>query len=155
MIGLNENCYQLAARPIIANAKRKSTFNWKWFSLIDILHESPKSIELEQVISYYFTKPCILHVHCEKGWDAMLKQFFSYYKPHKRLFIIDFSSAVFVALLELVFPLAVQGFIDILLPTENWSRIVTVSILLLAVYLFSTFLQYIVSYLGHKLGINI
>ena len=36
----------------------------------------------------------------------MLKQFFSYYKPHKRLFIIDFSSAVFVALLELAFPLA-------------------------------------------------
>ena len=29
------------------------------------------------------------------------------------------------------------------------------SILLLAVYLLSTFLQYVVSYLGHKLGINI
>ena len=48
----------------------------------------------------------------------MLKQFFSYYKPHKRLFIIDFSSAVFVALLELAFPLAVQWFIDIL--TAKW-----------------------------------
>ena len=33
--------------------------------------------------------------------------------------------------------------------------IVTTSILLLLVYVLSTFLQYIVSYLGHKLGINI
>ncbi|WJY27118.1 MULTISPECIES: ABC transporter ATP-binding protein [Sporosarcina] len=85
----------------------------------------------------------------------MLKQFFSYYKPHQRLFIIDFSSAVFVALLELAFPVAVQWFIDKLLPEGDWGLIVTTSILLLAVYLFSTFLQYIVSYLGHKLGINI
>lgn len=33
--------------------------------------------------------------------------------------------------------------------------IVTVSVLLLMVYVLSTFLQYIVGYLGHKLGINI
>lgn len=71
------------------------------------------------------------------------------------MFIIDFSSAIFVALLELAFPLAVQWFIDFLLPDGDWGKIVTVSILLLVIYLLSTFLQYIVSYLGHKLGINI
>lgn len=84
-----------------------------------------------------------------------LKQFFSYYKPHKRLFIIDFSSAVIVAILELAFPVAVQWFIDDLLPSGEWNTIVTISILLLAVFVLSTFLQFIVSYLGHKLGINI
>ena len=85
----------------------------------------------------------------------MLKRFFSYYKPHRRLFIIDFSSAVVVALLELAFPVAVQRFIDQLLPTGEWNTIVLVAVLLLIVYLVSTVLQYIVSYLGHKLGINI
>ena len=85
----------------------------------------------------------------------MLKRFFSYYIPHKKLFIIDFSSAIIVALLELAFPLAVQWFIDSLLPTENWSAIVSVSITLLILYIFSTFLQYIVNYWGHMLGINI
>lgn len=84
-----------------------------------------------------------------------LKQFFSYYKPHKRLFLIDFSSAIVVAMLELAFPVAVQWFIDKLLPSGEWNTIVTVSTLLLAVFLLSTFLQYIVNYLGHKLGINI
>ncbi len=85
----------------------------------------------------------------------MLKKFFSYYKPHKRLFVIDFSSAIFVALLDLAFPVAVKWFIDDLLPEGNWREIILVSLLLLAVYLLSTFLQYVVSYLGHKLGINI
>lgn len=85
----------------------------------------------------------------------MIRRFFTYYRPHKRLFIIDFTSAVIVAVLELAFPVAVQWFIDRLLPGGNWSMILTVSVLLLAVYLLSTFLQYIVSFLGHKLGINI
>ncbi|WP_153730907.1 ABC transporter ATP-binding protein [Sporosarcina obsidiansis] len=85
----------------------------------------------------------------------MITQFFSYYKPHRRLFLIDFFSAIVVALLELAFPLAVQWFIDVLLPSHDWGQIVTVSFLLLFIYLLSTFLHYIVSYLGHKLGINI
>lgn len=85
----------------------------------------------------------------------MLAKFFSYYKPHKRLFIIDFTSAIIVAILELAFPLAVQWFIDELLPTGEWGMIVKVSVLLLIVYILSTVLNFIVNYLGHKLGINI
>ncbi|WP_299089433.1 ABC transporter ATP-binding protein [uncultured Metabacillus sp.] len=85
----------------------------------------------------------------------MLRRFFSYYIPHKKLFIIDFSSAIVVAVLELAFPLAVQWFIDSLLPSENWSAIVSVSIGLLLLYVLSTFLQFIVNYWGHMLGINI
>lgn len=85
----------------------------------------------------------------------MLKVFFSYYKPHKRLFWIDFTSAILVAILELAFPLVVQWFIDELLPTNDWNAIVKVSVLLLLVYLISTTLNYVVNYLGHKLGINI
>jgi ATP-binding cassette, subfamily B, bacterial len=85
----------------------------------------------------------------------MLKHFFSYYKPHKRLFIIDFSCAVFVAILDLFFPIAVQWFIDVLLPEGDWGKIVQVSILLLLVYILSTIMNFVVNYLGHKLGINI
>ncbi|KGR85970.1 ABC transporter ATP-binding protein [Lysinibacillus boronitolerans] len=85
----------------------------------------------------------------------MYRKFFSYYKPHKRLFVIDFSSAIIVAILELAFPLAVQWFIDELLPTGDWGMIVKISVLLLLVYAISTLLNFIVNYLGHKLGINI
>lgn len=85
----------------------------------------------------------------------MIRRFFTYYEPHKKLFTIDFTAAVIVAILELAFPLAVQWFIDSLLPSGNWSMIVSVSLGLLAFYIISTFLQYVVNYLGHMLGINI
>lgn len=85
----------------------------------------------------------------------MLKRFFSYYKPHRRLFIIDFTSAVIVAILELAFPVAVQWFIDDLLPGNDWDLIIKVSFGLLLIYMISTALNYVVTYWGHKLGVNI
>lgn len=69
--------------------------------------------------------------------------------------MLDFGCAIIVALLELAFPLAVQWFIDSLLPQKDWDMITLVSIGLLLLYILSTFLQYIVNYWGHKLGINI
>lgn len=86
---------------------------------------------------------------------TIIRHFFSYYKPHKRLFIIDFTSAIIVAILELAFPVAVQWFVDDLLPGENWNLIIQVGTGLFLIYLLSTFLQYIVTYWGHKLGLNI
>lgn len=50
----------------------------------------------------------------------LLKRFFSYYKPFKWLFIIDFCCAVFVGVLELAFPVAVNQVIDRLLPQGEW-----------------------------------
>lgn len=85
----------------------------------------------------------------------MLRKFFSYYKPHKRLFIIDFTSAVIVAILELAFPVAVRWFVDDLLPGNNWDHIIIAAFLLLIVYLLSTALNYVVTYWGHMLGVNI
>src|SRR5690625_7942794 len=85
----------------------------------------------------------------------MIRRFISYYKPHRRLFMIDFTSAVIVALLELAFPAAVQWFIDKLLPGGNWNIIFLTSIGLLLIYSLSTFLHYVVTYWGHKLGRDI
>lgn len=85
----------------------------------------------------------------------MIRRFFSYYKPHRRLFIIDFTSAIIVAILELAFPVAVRWFIDDLLPGNNWDLIIKVSFGLFFIYLLSTFLQYVVTYWGHMLGLNI
>ncbi|ADU29146.1 ABC transporter ATP-binding protein [Evansella cellulosilytica] len=85
----------------------------------------------------------------------MIRRFFSYYIPHKKLFAADFSSAIVVAILELAFPLAVQWFVDSLLPYGDWPTIVWIGIGLFVIYGISTFLQYVVHYWGHNLGINI
>ncbi|MFD0672637.1 ABC transporter ATP-binding protein [Cohnella sp. GCM10027633] len=85
----------------------------------------------------------------------MIRRFLVFYKPYKKLFMLDFSCAIAVALLELAFPMGVQWMIDSLLPTENWGKITWVCATLLAMYLLSMGLQFVVNYWGHKLGINI
>ncbi|GFN31683.1 ABC transporter ATP-binding protein [Paenibacillus xylaniclasticus] len=85
----------------------------------------------------------------------MLRRFFSYYRPYKGLFFLDFTCAVIAGLLELAFPFAVSSFVNDLLPNENWGLIVLGSAALLAVYALNTALNYVVTYWGHMLGINI
>lgn len=85
----------------------------------------------------------------------MLKQFFSYYKPYKRLFIIDFMCAIISAVLELIFPIAVNRVIDEVLPDGNLKMIIMFSVLLFTMYLFNMWMNYIVVALGHEFGINV
>ncbi|MFJ3388219.1 ABC transporter ATP-binding protein [Lysinibacillus sp. NPDC086135] len=85
----------------------------------------------------------------------LLQRFFSYYKPYKGLFILDFSCAILVALIELAFPLVLNKVIDDILPDGEMKWIITASILLLMLYIFNSILDFIVSYWGHMLGINI
>ncbi|AFH64814.1 ABC transporter ATP-binding protein [Paenibacillus caseinilyticus] len=85
----------------------------------------------------------------------MLRRFFSYYRPYRRLFLLDFGCAVVAGLLELGFPLAVNQFVDKLLPGQNWPLILWACAALLFIYVLNTALQYVVTYWGHMLGINI
>lgn len=85
----------------------------------------------------------------------MLRDFFSYYKPYKKLFILDFGSAFLLAILELFFPIAVRSAIDNILPTKNFRLIAWITIGLITLYLLSTALNYIVVRFGHTLGVNI
>lgn len=86
---------------------------------------------------------------------GLLKRFAVYYRPHRRLFLLDFSSAVVAGLLELAFPLAVTLFIDRLLPTNQLGMIALAALGLFLIYLVSAGLQVIVTYWGHMLGIRI
>ncbi|QIB32705.1 ABC transporter ATP-binding protein [Ancylobacter pratisalsi] len=85
----------------------------------------------------------------------MLRSFFSYYRPHRRLFLVDFGCAVVSGLLELGFPMAMKGFIDLLLPRGDLQLILLSGAALLAVYALNSGLMAIVTYWGHVLGINI
>ena len=87
--------------------------------------------------------------------SALVRQFFAYYQPYRKLFILDFSCAVVAAILELSFPIFVNQVVDTLLPGNNYPLIVAACAGLLVVYLISSILQFIVNYWGHMLGINI
>src|SRR3546814_1937246 len=65
----------------------------------------------------YLWWPSRATTHAPEGPDngdglRMLKRFFSYYRPYRTLFLLDFSCAVVAGLLELGFPMAVKAFID-------------------------------------------
>lgn len=85
----------------------------------------------------------------------MLRRFFSYYAPYKKLFYLDFGCAILGGLLELGFPMAVKTFIDKLLPAQNWTLIIAAAVGLLLIYLINTGLMAIVNYWGHALGVGI
>ena len=85
----------------------------------------------------------------------MIRQFAAYYRPYRGLFYLDFGCATVVGLLELGFPLAVNLFVDQLLPGRNWPLILLATGALLLIYALNTALQYVVTYWGHMLGINI
>ncbi|WP_287883174.1 MULTISPECIES: ABC transporter ATP-binding protein [Paracoccus] len=85
----------------------------------------------------------------------MLRAFFAYYRPWMGLFWLDFGCAVLSGLLELAFPLAVTAFIDHLLPQGDWGLTMLAAAGLLGLYTLNAGLMAIVTYWGHKLGINI
>ncbi|SEJ29122.1 ATP-binding cassette, subfamily B [Pseudooceanicola nitratireducens] len=85
----------------------------------------------------------------------MLRQFFDYYRPWKALFWLDFGCAVLSGLLELAFPLAVQAFIDRLLPSGDLPVTILAAVGLLVIYVVNAGLMAVVIYWGHMLGINI
>ncbi|RYC32876.1 ABC transporter ATP-binding protein [Lichenibacterium minor] len=85
----------------------------------------------------------------------MLRRFFAHYRPHRGLFLLDVSCAVVSGLLELGFPLAVRAFVDRLLPGQDWGLIALAAAALLVVYAVNTGLLAVVTYWGHRLGINI
>src|SRR5690606_9993326 len=86
---------------------------------------------------------------------SLLRRFFSYYRPYKRLFVLDFGCAVLSGLLQLGFPLAVKYFVDELLPGQDWGLILACAAGLLGVYVTNTLLMAIVNYWGHALGVGI
>lgn len=69
--------------------------------------------------------------------------------------MIDFSSAVVLALLELLFPVAVQWIVDTLLPAGDWRMVLWAGAGLSVLYAMTAGLSYVVWYWGHKLGVNI
>jgi ATP-binding cassette subfamily B protein len=85
----------------------------------------------------------------------MIRQFLTFYRPHRRLLALDFGCAALSGVLELLFPMAVRGVIDRLLPQQD-LYVITVAVLgLFAVYLLNSGLMAIVTYFGHVLGIAI
>ena len=85
----------------------------------------------------------------------MFRRFFAYYKPHKKLFLIDMVCAFLVAACNMFYPMITKNIINDYVPNKNMQLLIIWCAALLLIYLFKAFLAYIVQYWGHVLGVRI
>ena len=90
---------------------------------------------------------------------SKLRRFFSYYRRHKGLLILDLSCAVLVAGIDVAYPMLTQYILRTLLPQmalEPAMVRVFVSLIVIAfvAYVVRSLLLYIINYWGHVLGVR-
>ena len=86
--------------------------------------------------------------------NEMIKQFISYYKPHKWLFLLDMVAATLIAATDLIFPQITRTFINDILPNNDMERLVKVAIAMFFLYIFRFVMDYVVGFYGHLLGVK-
>ena len=84
---------------------------------------------------------------------GLVRRFIRYYKPHKKLFLMDMSAAVTVALIGIVYPIITRTMLNTLIPDRNYRMIVILGLTLLALYLAKMMLNYFIQYQGHMMGV--
>ena len=84
-----------------------------------------------------------------------LKIFMSYIAGHKKLFALDMSCALLVSIIDLVFPYVSRTSMNRLLPGKLFTLFFTVMALMVAAYVVKAGLYYIITVLGHRMGVLI
>ncbi len=83
----------------------------------------------------------------------MLRRFVSYYKPYIGLFTLDMVCALFIAAVDLVYPLISKYALEELLPNNQVQAFYVFMLILVGAYLLRAFFQFVVAYWGHLLGV--
>ena len=78
---------------------------------------------------------------------------FSYFKPHRGLFILDLVCATIVALIDLAFPLVTRKSMYDLLPNQQYQTFFLVMAVMMPAFLVRALLYYVIAYWGHTFGI--
>ncbi|MBR4700872.1 MAG: ABC transporter ATP-binding protein [Oscillospiraceae bacterium] len=86
---------------------------------------------------------------------SLLRVFLHYFKPHKKLFALDISCAVMVSAIDLAFPLVTRAALYELLPGKEYGTFFTIMGIMVAAYVFRSFLQFVIAYWGHTFGIRV
>ncbi|HKM43145.1 MAG TPA: ABC transporter ATP-binding protein [Limnochordia bacterium] len=83
-----------------------------------------------------------------------IKRFITYYKPERRLLVMDLIAASVIALLDLLFPIITRTFMKDYIPDQNIQAILVWTGALVLLYVLRLGCQYFVDYYGHTVGVN-
>ena len=81
--------------------------------------------------------------------------FFSYYKPHWKLFAGDLFCATVYAAIDIAFPMASRWAINALIPNKNFRLFFILIALILAAFLVRSACNYFITYWGHIFGTRV
>ena len=84
----------------------------------------------------------------------MFKRFIKYYKPYKKIFIMDMLAALFISLIGLLYPIITNLILDDFVRNEKLDMIIIFGSILLLCYVVRMFLKYFVQYYGHVMGVK-
>ena len=88
-----------------------------------------------------------------KQTAGLVKRFIQYYRPHRKLFLMDMGASVAVALIGIVYPIITRTMLNTLIPDRNYRMIVILGLTLLALYAAKMLLNYFIQYQGHMMGV--
>jgi ATP-binding cassette subfamily B protein len=84
---------------------------------------------------------------------SLVSIFFSYFKPHKKLFILDMSCALLIAAIDLSFPAITRYSLYELLPVSAFKTFIIIMAIMIVAYTARAFFYYIITYYGHAFGV--
>ena len=84
-----------------------------------------------------------------------VRAFFSYYKPHKKLFALDLCCSFVIAVCNLFYPAIARLIMNDFVPDRAYALIAAWAAALLGIYILKAVLTYVVGYWGHVLGVRI
>ena len=81
--------------------------------------------------------------------------FVSYFRPHRRMFLIDMLCAVVVSAIDLVFPFVSKLCMQTLLPQRAFMTFFIVMAVMIAAYVLKGVLYYVITVVGHGFGVRV
>lgn len=84
----------------------------------------------------------------------MIKRFISYYKPHKKMFVLDMLAAFMISLIGMVYPVVTNKMLNEYFPDKKYKFVVIAGIVVLLLYIVRMLLNYFVQYYGHIIGVK-
>lgn len=84
----------------------------------------------------------------------MLKKFLSYYKPHKKLLVLDMGASLLMSLIGIIYPIVTRQMLNIYFPKKQYNYIVISGITVLLLYIVRMLLNYFIQYKGHVMGVG-
>lgn len=85
----------------------------------------------------------------------MIKRFFTYYRPHKKLFITDLICSFLISVCNMFYPMIARNIMNDYVPNQNLRLLIVWAVVMAAIYAVKSVLTYIVGYWGHVLGVRI